>query len=100
MAVTGMAIAPAPSFHSADFDMAIYRLLELRPSAFRPDEISIMAAAYEDALRRLRLTDRSDPLTELVARKIIELANDGNLRDAQTISRRTVEALGPPRAKT
>jgi hypothetical protein len=42
--------------------MAIYRLL--REAAFSPDDISRMTAAYEAALRLLRLTDRTDPVTE------------------------------------
>ena len=52
--------------------MAIYRLLQF--SAFEPDQIACMRAAYEDALAALKLNDRQDPLTELVAKKIIEAA--------------------------
>jgi hypothetical protein len=53
--------------------MAIYRLLKF--SAFQPEEITCMTAAYEDALRVLQLADRQDPITELVAKKIIEAAD-------------------------
>ena len=55
--------------------MAIYRLLKF--SAFDPEMITSMTAAYEDALRVLRLADRQDPITELVAKKIIEIAQLG-----------------------
>jgi hypothetical protein len=55
--------------------MAIYRMI--RESVFEPEAIELMTAAYEDALKVLGLTDRQDPLTELVARKIIELAEVG-----------------------
>jgi hypothetical protein len=55
--------------------MAIYRLLKF--SAFQPEEITSMTAAYEDALRVLQLADRQDPITELVAKKIIEVAELG-----------------------
>jgi hypothetical protein len=37
----------------------------------------IMAVAFVAALAALRLEDRSDPFTEVVARKIIELAKAG-----------------------
>ena len=55
--------------------MAIYRLLE--QSAFGPDEISRMTAAYEECLRVLRLVDGADPITELLAKYIIEAAQTG-----------------------
>jgi hypothetical protein len=54
--------------------MAIYRLLNNR--AFGPDEIKVLSTAYEEALRTLRL-DRSDPATEIIAKKIIESAQRG-----------------------
>ena len=58
--------------------MAIYRLLQ--NSAFAPEDIAPLVAAYEDCLRTLKLSDRSDPITEIVAKKIIELAQTG-IRD-------------------
>jgi len=36
-----------------------------------------MAKAYEDALIALHLADRQDPFTEIVARKIVEIAESG-----------------------
>lgn len=62
--------------------MAIYRLF--RNSAFGPDEIQLMSSAFEGALRALELKDRSDPITQTVAGKIIELAQRG-VRDADTL---------------
>jgi hypothetical protein len=62
--------------------VAIYRLLQ--QSAFGPEEITCMVAAYEDCMRVLNLTDRSDPLTEIIAKKIIEIAQTG-VRDAERI---------------
>jgi hypothetical protein len=53
--------------------LAIYRLLQQK-SAFGPDIVQVMSSAYEDALCALRLTDRSDPITQIVAEKIIEVA--------------------------
>jgi hypothetical protein len=55
--------------------MAIYRLLH--GHAFEPHEIAIMTCAYEDILRALGLADRSDPITHLVAARIIECAQKG-----------------------
>jgi hypothetical protein len=45
--------------------------------AFTPDEIKLLVTAFEDALRELQLKDRSDPATLLVAKRIIELAKQG-----------------------
>ena len=52
--------------------MPIRPLLENH--AFGPDEIRVLTTAFEDTLRTLRLTNRGDPVTEIIARKIIELA--------------------------
>ena len=57
--------------------------------AFGPDEITILTSAFDDALRRLRLADRADPATEVVARKIIELAQQGE-RDPIQLSERAI----------
>jgi hypothetical protein len=55
--------------------MAIYRLL--KNGVFGPDDVKVLTTAYEEALRALRLKDRSDPATEMIAKKIIELAQRG-----------------------
>ena len=73
--------------------MAIYRLLAKSPLG--PEEIEILVAAYEHTLRVLRLVDRSDPLTELVARKIIGVAQTG-LKDPVKISAQALKELGIP----
>lgn len=70
--------------------MAIYRLLQR--SAFGPEEIERMTTAYEDALRVLGLTDRADPLTEILAKKIIEIAQTGE-RDPAKIRAKAVAAI-------
>jgi hypothetical protein len=73
--------------------MAIYRLFQ--KSAFGPAEVECMATAYEDALRVLRLVDREDPITEIVAKKIIEIAQTGE-RDPLIIRARAITELGIP----
>jgi hypothetical protein len=71
--------------------MAIYRLLKF--SAFDPEEIRCMTAAYEDALRVLQLANRQDPITELVAKKIIEVAQLGE-RDPKRLCDNALTELG------
>lgn len=71
--------------------MAIYRLI--REAVFEPEAVERMTAAYERALKVLQLTDRTDPITELVARKIIEIAEVGE-RDVDRLCQRALEALG------
>ena len=55
--------------------MAIYRIL--RDWAFEPDDVRRMGAAYERALMLLALKDHNDPLTEIIAKLIIEVAQTG-----------------------
>jgi hypothetical protein len=71
--------------------MAIYRLIA--NGSFGPDVIEPMTAAYERALSDLQLIDRNDPLTELIARSIINVAANGE-RDPEIIKERALHALG------
>jgi hypothetical protein len=61
--------------------VALYRRLQdIQDIAFGPAEIEAMVMAYEDACRVLKLTERrSDPLTQILALKIIEIARTGEL---------------------
>ena len=52
-----------------------------------------MSAAYEETLRVLQLADRQDPITELVASKIIEIARTGE-RDPARISEQALRGWG------
>ncbi len=70
--------------------MPIFRLLRDNPVAVENAEA--LVAAYEETLRALSLVDRTDPITELVARKIIEIGQTGIL-DPSEISRLAVKAL-------
>jgi hypothetical protein len=71
--------------------MAIYRILQNMPMA--PEDISRLVTAYEAALKALELADRADPITEIVARKIIEISQTG-VRDPLQISKLALKALG------
>ena len=71
--------------------MAIYRLLE--NTAFGPEEIERLVTAYEQTLRALGLKDRSDPITWLVAERIIAVGRFG-IEDPAEISRLAIKELG------
>ena len=73
--------------------MAIYRLLQGSPLG--PDEISRLVAAYEETLKALGLKNRSDPITQLVAKKIIEIAQTG-VRDPLQLATIAIRELGSP----
>jgi len=65
----------------------------LRNNVFAPDAVSAMVTAFEDTLRELRLTDRDDPITELIARLIIDCAKNGE-RDPIKLRCCAIEGLG------
>ena len=71
--------------------MAIYRILQ--NAAFDPERIVLVAKAYEDTLRSLHLVDRSDPLTELIAKQIFEAAQRGE-RDPDRLCEAAITGLG------
>jgi len=71
--------------------MPIYRLLQNVP--LDPEDIEGLVAAYETTLQALELSDRSDPITQLVAQKIFELSRTG-MRDPVQISALAIQALG------
>jgi hypothetical protein len=71
--------------------MAIYRLLQKLPLG--PEEIEVLSVAYELTLRNFGLVDRNDPITEMVARKIVELGQRG-VRDAQQMAELATRELG------
>ena len=70
--------------------MAIYRLL--RNSSFGPEEVAAMTAAYEQTLSALGITNRSDPATEIIAAKIIAIAQSGKI-DPEALREVTIEEL-------
>ena len=71
--------------------MPIYRLLENMPMG--PEEISRLTTAYEQALRAIGIVDRGDPLAELLAGKIIEVAQTG-IREPADISAQAIKEIG------
>jgi hypothetical protein len=71
--------------------MPISRLLQ--DSKLGPEKVERLTLAYKHALRSLPLVDRDDPLSEIVAKKIIEIGATG-VRDPAEISKLAVEQLG------
>lgn len=62
---------------------------------YGPEEIARLSTAYEQAWRTIGVKDRNDPLTELIAKKIIEIGQTG-VKDRDQICSRAVEALDLP----
>jgi hypothetical protein len=71
--------------------MAIYRLL--KNSTLKPEEIARITEAYEQSLHILGVKDRDDPLTEMIAKKIIKIAQTG-VHDAARLSALAITELG------
>lgn len=71
--------------------MTIYRLLQ--NTTFGPEEIERLVRAYEQTLRALGLKDRSDPITQIVAEKIITVGRF-RIEDPTEISRLVLKELG------
>src|SRR3954470_23549401 len=70
--------------------MSIYRLLA--SEAFEAEHIAALSTAFEQTLAALSIADRTDPLSEMVAKKIIELGQQGVPAPAE-LRARTVRAL-------
>ncbi len=75
--------------------MTIYRLIA--NGSFGPDEINAMKAAYDAALIEVGVSDRDDPITELIAKSIVNVAATGE-RDPKAVMERALNALGVRRA--
>ena len=71
--------------------MPIYEILR-RQGVFAPEEVAMLGNVFEDVLQTLGLVDRKDPLTEMVAKKLVELATAG-MRDPRRLKALTVQAF-------
>jgi len=71
--------------------MSIHRLIA--NGSFGPDEIKAMTAAYEAALIELCQPANDDPITELVAKSIVNVTATGE-RDPILTKGRAMNALG------
>ena len=64
----------------------------LQGRAFGPEDIKVMSTAFDGALNALGLMDRADPLNELVAKKVIEIAKTGE-RNPSRLRDRALKSL-------
>jgi hypothetical protein len=64
----------------------------LEGCSFDSETIVVITEAFETACRDLRLTDRRDPITEVLALKIIEAAKTGE-RDPNIIRQQAMDLL-------
>jgi hypothetical protein len=60
--------------------------------SFGPEEIAMLVRTFEDALHELKLTNREDPATLLVAKIIFEAAKNGE-RDPKRLREATIKTL-------
>ena len=70
--------------------MTIRRLL--KETAFDLEAAAILTAAYDECARQLRLVDREDPLTQVLAKNIIEAARRGE-RDPTRLCQQVLDSL-------
>jgi hypothetical protein len=73
--------------------MAIYKLIQNTP--LEPGDVERVIMAYKETLRALGLKERDDPITQIVAKKIFQIAQTG-IEDPMEISRLAMEQLGIP----
>ena len=71
------------------------RLIIRNDHSFTPEEADVLIGAFEDVLQTLRLTDRDDPVTLLVARTIVDLAKAGE-RDRSKLRDIALAMLSSP----
>ena len=75
--------------------MAIYKLIA--NGSFGPDEIEVMKAAYEAALIDVGVTKPDEPITDLIAKSIVNVAATGE-RNPKEVMERALNALGVRRS--
>ncbi|WP_213290499.1 hypothetical protein [Bradyrhizobium sp. sGM-13] len=73
--------------------MAIFRLLENSSLELGPKEVNCIIEAYEQTLHTLCVKDRDDPLTEMIAKMIIKIAQTG-LYDPAQLPALAIKELG------
>ena len=70
----------------------------LQGQAFDPDTIRVMGRAFEEVCKQLRIVDRHDAVTKIVARTVIEMAQRG-FRDVDGLTAAVMQEFnrGPSR---
>jgi hypothetical protein len=70
----------------------ITRMLREHGGAFAPEDITRLTVAYDAVLHQLGLADREDGATLMIAKRIIDLARQGE-RDPERLTAAAIEAL-------
>jgi hypothetical protein len=73
--------------------VAIYQLI--RTLSLNPEEIEKVTLAYENALRALELSNRTDSITTIIAERIVEAAKTG-VRDPDQLCAMAIKDLRVP----
>ncbi len=73
--------------------MALYQLLQ--SLSLGPEDIAKLTTAYEDALSKLQLSNRTDPIATIIAQRIIEAAKTG-VRDSGALCALAIKDLRVP----
>ncbi len=71
-------------------EMTVYRMFQSSP--FGPEEIGRLVAAYDETLKALRLKNRDDAITKLVAKRIIAISQTG-VRDPVRLAQLAIKDL-------
>jgi hypothetical protein len=71
--------------------MTIHRMLQNVPLG--PERIAELVEAYQMTLKRLNLVERDDSMTQMIAKKIIDVGQTG-VRDTKDISQLAIKHLG------
>jgi hypothetical protein len=74
--------------------MAIHQYL--KNISLNADETECLVKAFGITLKSLGLTNRDDPITEVVAEKVFEVSKTG-VRDPIQLSKLVLETFGPSR---
>jgi hypothetical protein len=69
----------------------IYELLR-RQGSYEPEDVAMLGKVFDDVLQTLGLVERKDPVTEMVAKKLVELAKTG-VRDPLRLKALTIQAF-------
>ena len=77
--------------------MPIREMLK-RQEFLEPKETAVLCEVFEDVLKTLRIVDRQDVLTTLIARKLVELARAGE-RDSRGSCARAKAQMEPAASK-
>jgi hypothetical protein len=79
--------------------MAIHALLKqesaVATTAFRPDDVKALVAAFEDACNRLKVDDPQSAMAFLIARSIIQIGKEGE-RNPKRLSERVIALYRKP----